>query len=191
MVEHKVRNGTCPALGRVDILRITCLEVSVGMMKLNGFGIWPRMAVVFCLASLLAASAVPAIKNMAVVVSAGSKLADVPLADLSKFCKGVQKAWPDGKNFTLVMKDPDSAEMRVAVQKLFGAAGDVKAEIAKLNESRVTVKIVSSDEELLRTVELTPGAVGILDVYAINSSVKVLRVDGKLPFDMGYALKGN
>jgi hypothetical protein len=82
--------------------------------------------------------------------------------------------------------------MHVAVQKLFGAApGDVKAAIAKLNESRLAVKIVASDEELLHTVESTPGAVGILDVYAINSSVKVLRVDGKLPFDVGYALKGN
>jgi hypothetical protein len=161
-------------------------------MKLKAFGNGARMAAAFCLAALFAGPAVPAIKNMAVVVSAGSKLADVPLADLTKFCKGAQKAWPDGKSFTLVMKDPDSAEMHVAVQKLFGGApGEVKAEIAKLNESRVTVKIVSSDEELLRTVELTPGAVGILDVYAINSSVKVLRVDGKLPFDIGYALKGN
>jgi len=82
--------------------------------------------------------------------------------------------------------------MRVAVQKLFGdPSGDPKTAIAKLNESRVAVKIVSSDEELLRAVESTPGAVGILDVYSINSSVKVLRVDGKLPFDVGYALKGN
>jgi hypothetical protein len=151
-----------------------------------------RMAVVLCLAAMLATSGVPAIKNMALVVSAGSKLADVPLADLSKLCKGVQKAWPDGKNFTLVIKDPESPEMHVAVQKLFGAAsGEVKAAIAKLNESRLAVKIVASDEELLHTVESTPGAVGILDVYAINSSVKVLRVDGKLPFDVGYALKGN
>ena len=53
------------------------------------------------------------------------------------------------------------------------------------------MKIVDSDEELLRTVEATPGAVGIVDVYSINSTVKVLRVDGKLPFDVGYALKGN
>jgi hypothetical protein len=71
------------------------------------------------------------------------------------------------------------------------APGDMKASIAKVNESRQVVKIVESDEELLRTVEATPGAVGILDVYAINSSVKVLRVDGKLPFDPGYVLKGN
>jgi hypothetical protein len=151
-----------------------------------------RLAAVLCFASVQAASVTPAIKNMALVVSAGSKLADVPLADLSKLCKGVQKAWPDGKNFTLVIKDPESPEMHVAVQKLFGAApGEVKAAIAKVNEFRLAVKIVASDEELLHTVESTPGVVGILDVYAINSSVKVLRVDGKLPFDVGYALKGN
>lgn len=151
-----------------------------------------KAAVILCFASLLAGAAYPGIKNMAVVVSAGSKLADVPLADLTKLCKGVQKAWPDGKNFTLVIKDPESSDMRVAMQKLFGAAsGEAKTVIAKVNESRLTVKIVDSDEDLLRTVEATPGAVGILDVYSINSSVKVLRVDGKLPFDLGYALKGN
>jgi len=132
------------------------------------------------------------IKNMAVVVSAGSKLSDVPLADLAKLCKGVQKTWPDGKNFTLVMKDPESPEMRVAAQKLFGAApGEIKALIAKLNESRLIVKIVDNDEDLLRMVEATPGAAGIVDVYSINSSVKVLRVDGKLPFDLRYPLRGN
>ena len=34
------------------------------------------------------------------------------------------------------------------------------------------------------------GLIEIVDVYSINSAVKVLRVDGKLPFDFGYALKG-
>jgi ribosomal protein L23 len=151
-----------------------------------------RVAAALCLSFVLAHSVVPAVKNMAIVVSAGSKITDVPLADLTKLCKGVQKAWPDGKAFTLVMKDPESPEMRTAVQKLFGVAPlDVKSTIAKLNEARLMVKIVESDEELLRTVGVTPGAVGILDVYSINSSVKVLRVDGKLPFDLGYVFKGN
>jgi len=143
-------------------------------------------------ALLLTAGTFAGIKNMAVVVSAGSKLNDVSLADLTKLSKGVQKTWPDGKNFTLVIRDPESPDMRVATQKLFGVApGDVKALLAKLNEARPTVKIVENDEDLLRTVEATPGAVGIVDVYSINRSVKVLRVDGKLPFDPGYALKGN
>ena len=151
-----------------------------------------RIAAMLCVGALLAGSAVPAIKNMAVIASAGSKLQDVPLAELAKLCKGAQKTWADGRNFTLVMKDPESPDMHLAVQKLFGMpGGEVKSAIAKLNEARTVVRVVESDEDLLRTVEATPGTVGVLDVYAINSAVKVLRVDGKLPFDVGYALKGN
>ena len=150
------------------------------------------MAALLCAGAWLAMSAAPAVKNMAVVTSAGSKLQDVPLVELAKLCKGTQKTWADGKSFTLVMKDPESPDMHVAVQKLFGVpTSEVKSAIAKLNETRAVVRVVESDEDLLRMVEATPGAVGILDVYAINSTVKVLRVDGKLPFDVGYGLKGN
>src|SRR5438270_10995718 len=108
---------------------------------------------------LVAAVAFAGIKNMAVVVSAGSKLSDVPLADLAKLCKGVQKTWPDGKSFTLVIKDPVSPDMHVAMQKLFGAErGEEKGLIAKQNESRLTVKIVDTDAAPLRSVEETHGA---------------------------------
>lgn len=129
---------------------------------------------------------------MAVVVSAGSKLSDVPLTDLIKYCKGTAKAWPDGKSFVIVLKNPDAPEMHVALQKLFGGTpAETRVAIARLNETRQAVKLVDTDDDLLRAVDNTPGAVGIVDVYSINSSVKVLRVDGKLPFDVGYALKGN
>lgn len=150
-----------------------------------------RGAIALAALAAFSASAVPAIKNMAVVTSANSKLADVPLADLVKLCKGATKAWPDGKGFVLVLRNLDAPEMHGVLLKLFGGATEAKAGIAKLNETHQTVKIVDSDEELLRTVDATPGAIGIVDVYAINSSVKVLRVDGKLPFDVGYVLKGN
>jgi hypothetical protein len=150
------------------------------------------LAAALFLAVVLVQPALPAVKNIAVVMSAGSKLQDVQLAELVKLCKGTQKAWADGRSFLLVMKDPASPEMHTPVQKLFGMApADLKSSIPKLNETRQIVKIVDTDEELLRTVEATPGAVGVVDVYSINSSVKVLRVDGKLPFDVGYALKGN
>jgi hypothetical protein len=174
------------------MLEAGCLKVSAVVMERNAPRKWLRITALLCIASMSGGSTFAAAKNMAVVIAAGSKLSGVPLADLAKLCKGAQKSWPDGKNFTLVIKNPESPEMRVAVQKLFGdASGDIKAAIAKLNESRLTVRIVGSDEDLLRIVESTPGAVGILDVYSINSSVKVLRVDGKLPFDTGYPLKGN
>jgi hypothetical protein len=137
-----------------------------------------------------AASVLPAIKTMAVVVAADSKLPDLTLAELVKLTKGAQKAWPDGRSFTLVLKNPTAPEMHVAIQKLFGVApADVPAAIAKINQSRPLIKIVATEEDVFRTVTTTPGALGLVDVYSINSAVKVLRVDGKLPFDVGYPFK--
>src|SRR5467141_1745432 len=96
-----------------------------------------RPTALVCAGVLSAGTAAPAIKNMAIVAPAGSKLQDVPLAELAKLCKGMQKTWADGRNFTLVMRDPESPELRVAVQKLFGIQpSEVKSAIAKLNETR-------------------------------------------------------
>ena len=151
-----------------------------------------RVVALMFAAGLLLFPCMAAVKNMAVIAAAGSKLQDVSLAELAKLCKGSQKTWSDGRNFTLIMKDPESPDMRIVVQKLFGMApAELKTALAKLNESRQMLKIVENDQDLLRAVEAIPGAVGVVDVYAINSSVKVLRVDGKLPFDLGYVLKGN
>jgi ABC-type phosphate transport system substrate-binding protein len=142
-----------------------------------------------CLALVVAVS-YPAMKNMAVVVAADSNLPDLTMAEFTKLCKGAQKSWPDGRSFTLVLRDPASPEMHVAVQKLFGVpSADAKTAIAKINEVRPLIKIVGSDEDVFRTVTTTPGAVGLVDVYTISSAVKVLHIDGKLPFDVGYALK--
>jgi hypothetical protein len=192
MVGHMgLRQRLCGARGLL-ILPISNVKGSVGAMKAIFSGSRLRILVLLSLCGSLAVPAVPAMKSLAVIASAGNKLTDVSLADLAKLCKGTQKTWPDGRNFVLVVKDPESAEMRVAVQKLLGAgSADAKAAIGKLNESRQVIKIVENDEELLRTVGATPGAIGLVDVYAINSSVKVLRVDGKLPFDVGYVFKGN
>ena len=122
--------------------------------------------VALCLGGLMTAAAFPAVKNLAVVVSASSKLSDVTVADLAKMCKGAQKTWPDGKAFTLVIRDPQAPEMRIADEKLFGVEPEQsKAAISRLTEGRRMVKIVDSDEEILRTVENTPGAAGILFIW--------------------------
>jgi hypothetical protein len=150
------------------------------------------VALLICLMASLAGVAFPAVKKLAVVTSTSSTLEDVQLANLVKLCNGTQKTWPNGESFKLVMEDPGAPEMSVAVKKLLGTTGDnAKAAIAKLNGSHEVVKIVSSDEELLQTVVATPGSVGIVDLYSVNSAVKVLKVDGRLPFDVDYELKGN
>jgi ABC-type phosphate transport system substrate-binding protein len=57
--------------------------------------------------------------------------------------------------------------------------------------SHPAILIATSDEELVNQVASTPGAVGVVDVYSINSSVAVVKIAGKLPLEPGYLLHGN
>ncbi len=66
--------------------------------------------------------------------------------------------------------------------------------ITAANHSRVNhpaIVVVDSDEAVVKKVGSSPGAVGLVDVYAITGSVKVVRVGGKLPLEPGYLLHGN
>jgi hypothetical protein len=70
----------------------------------------------------------------------------------------------------------------------------VSALITAANHGRVNhpaIVVTSSDEDLVKKVESTPGAVGLVDVYSITGGVTVLRVGGRLPLEPGYALHGN
>src|SRR5260221_1352324 len=103
--------------------------------KRRGDGL--RLAALVCAGVLTAGTAAPAVKNMAVVAAAGSKTQGVPLAGLAKLCKGTQKTWAGGGNFTLGMRGPESPDLRVAVQELFCVpAREVRSADAQLDESR-------------------------------------------------------
>jgi hypothetical protein len=56
---------------------------------------------------------------------------------------------------------------------------------------KADIRVVASDEVALTLVNTNPGAIGIVNVYSINSRVKVLKIDGKLPMEAGYLLHGN
>jgi ABC-type phosphate transport system substrate-binding protein len=141
------------------------------------------------LSLLLAAVAVSAqAKQMAVVVDKTNNLSGLTAAELAKVFKFDSRKWPDGRNVILVMRDPSAPEMRDALEKVFHMQPDeVKSLIAA---HRSEVIIVDSEEKLLKSVQSIPGAVGLVDVYSITGGVNVLKVDGKLPLQPGYLLRG-
>jgi ABC-type phosphate transport system substrate-binding protein len=85
--------------------------------------------------------------------------------------------------------------MKVVLEKVFDLPeGQVKDLIATANHGRANhpaILVVDSDEDLVNKVASIPGAVGVVDVYAINSSVAVVKIAGKLPLEPGYLLHGN
>jgi hypothetical protein len=126
-------------------------------------------------------------KHMAVIVDKANAQGGITAAELTKLLKFDSRKWPDGRNVTLVLMDPSMPEMQSVIEKLYHMQPDeVKA---LLVSHRSEVIIVSSEEQLLKLIESTPGAVGLVDVYSINGRINVLKVDGKLPLEQGYLLK--
>ena len=146
---------------------------------------------------LLVVASVPlaAARDLALVANKANTVSAISLPDLVKVCKAQTNRWPDGKPVTFIMRAPAVPEMKVFLEKVYELSeGQVKELIVSANHGRTNhpaILVVDSDEELVNRVASIPGAVGVVDVYAINSSVAVVKVGGKLPLEPGYVLHGN
>jgi hypothetical protein len=144
---------------------------------------------------LAASISLAAARDLAVVSNKANAVSAMALPELVKICKAQTNRWPDGKPVTLIMRSPSSPEMKVFLEKVYELPEDqVRELIASANHGRAghpAIMVVDSDEDLVNKVASLPGAVGIVDVYAINSSVAVVKVAGKLPLEPGYLLHGN
>jgi hypothetical protein len=85
--------------------------------------------------------------------------------------------------------------MKMLLEKIYAMAPDaVNQLIATANHGRMNhpaFLIGDSDDESVKNIASTPGAVRLVDVYAINSSVEVIKVREKLPFEPGSPLHRN
>jgi hypothetical protein len=144
---------------------------------------------------VVACVSLAAARDLALVSNKTNTVNAVAVADLVKVCKAQTSKWPDGKPVTLVMRPPSTPEMKIFIEKVFAMPEkEVSDLIAAANHGRSNhpaIIVVDSDEELVNKVASIPGAVGVVDVYAINSSVAVVKLGGKLPLEPGYLLHGN
>lgn len=149
-----------------------------------------------CVAVFLAVSVTLAsARDLALVANKSNSVTVMTLPDLVKVCKAQTNHWPDGRPVTFIMRAPGTPEMKLLLEKIYELPeAQVKDLIAAANHGRTNhpaILIVDSDEDLVNKVASIPGAVGVVDVYAINSSVSVLKLGGKLPLEPGYLLHGN
>ena len=125
-------------------------------------------------------------RHMAVVVDKSNQVGNVSSTDLAKMLQATLKKWPDGRTITLVLPDISTPELQQVLQRLWKMTPEEVREFLTAHKSSFVT--VGSDEALVKLVESTPGAVGLVDVYSISSKVNVLKVDGKLPLEPGYLL---
>jgi ABC-type phosphate transport system substrate-binding protein len=134
-------------------------------------------------------------RDLALVSNKSNSLGAITVPDLVKVCKAQNNRWPDGKPITFVMRSPSAPEMKLVLEKVYGMSDkEVDGLIATSNHARPNhpaIVVATSDEDLVNKVASLPGAVGVVDVYSINSSVAIVKIAGKLPLEPGYLLHGN
>lgn len=152
-----------------------------------------RVLIIIVIIAALARVAVA--KDIAVISNKANAISALSVADLVKLCKGQTARWPDGKPVTCVIRQPGSPEMKVVREKIYGLETEQLAStISEANHGRVNhpaIIIADTDDAVVKKVESTPGAIGLVDVYSITSGVSVIRIGGKLPLEPGYPGHGN
>lgn len=121
--------------------------------------------------------------HMAVVVNKDNRVQNISSVHLARIFKSETRKWADGTPIVLVLLRDSKGEM-LTLKKLNNMS---EAELkAQLTDRKDALIVVDTDQDLLGKVELTPGAIGLVEVRSVSGQVKVVKVDGKLPLEKGY-----
>ena len=128
-------------------------------------------------------------KQFALVSDKGNTTSNLTTAELVKIFNAHNRNWPDGKPITVVMRDPSSADMQLVLRKIFNMTPEQARVFVQAH--RDLIMVADSDDAVLRFVSTSRGAIGVVDLYSLTQDVNVLKIDGKLPVEQGYLLRGN
>jgi ABC-type phosphate transport system substrate-binding protein len=128
-------------------------------------------------------------KQLAIVSDKGNTTSNLTAAELVKIFNAHNRNWPDGRPITLVMRDPSSADMQLVLRKLLNMTPEQAR--AFVEAHRDLIMVADSDDAVLRFVSTSRGAIGVVDLYSLTQDVNVMKIDGKLPVEQGYLLRGN
>jgi len=131
--------------------------------------------------------------EIAVIVNKENVVEDLLLRDLVKIFKMDKQYWNDGKRIYLIVRDSGEPAMDILLANVYQMKKyrELKSYwLAKIFQEEMGAfpKILSSNEATKRFVSQVPNAIGIVDASTVDSRVKVLRIDHKLPGEEGYAL---
>ena len=128
-------------------------------------------------------------KQLAIVADKANATSNLTAAELVKIFTAHSRSWPDGKAITVVMRDPSSADMQLVLRRVLNMTAEQAHSFVLAH--RDAIMVANSDDAVLRFVSTSPGAIGVVDLYSLTQDVNVVKIDGKLPVEQGYLLRGN
>lgn len=131
--------------------------------------------------------------DLAIVVKTEVPVDNLTFSELRKLMLGNRQFWSSNLRVTLLIRAPGTRE-RDAVLKTIYQMSEAQFQqywIAKVFREEATSgpRIVYSNEMATDLVAAIPGAVAFLEASQVPKGLKVLKIDGRLPGEKGYALR--
>lgn len=131
--------------------------------------------------------------DVAVVVHPDTPISNLSLADVRKVFLGDRQYWSADIPVVLLIRAPVARERNVVLKIIYqmSEAQFKQYWIAKIfrAESATAPKVVYSNDMANELVTAVPGAIAFIDARDVRPGAKVVRVDGHLPGEAGYALR--
>ena len=131
--------------------------------------------------------------DVAVVVNPSAPVNELTLSEARTIFRGDRQYWSKDLPIVLLVRNPPSRERDVILKQLYSMT---EAEfkqywIAKIFRAEATSgpKIVYSNSMAADLVKVIPGAIAFMAARDVNSDLKVVKIDGRLPGDPGYPLR--
>lgn len=130
--------------------------------------------------------------DIAIIVNKENEVSDLAFRDVVRIFHLDRQYWEGGKRIYLVLRESGAEEKDVILKKVYKMDDEElkKFWLAKLYREEIPAfpKTLGSNESVKRFVSQASNAIGFIDASLADSSVKVLRIDGGLPGEQGYAL---
>lgn len=129
------------------------------------------------------------------VVHPSNPQSDIAASDLVQILLMEQQHWDAGGRIYLVLQESDTPEKGLVLKKLYR----MKDEALKLHyleklyrgEIAAFPRIAHSNAAVKKIVAQAANALAFIDAAAVDPTVKVLKIDGKGPGEVGYLLSAN
>lgn len=147
------------------------------------------------LAALIVAMATPLLaaeREVAVIVNPKNPVSEVSLNDLRSIFRLDRTFWPNGKKIRILMLEHGTYEKELILKRVYNMTDTQLRQfwVRKITglESSNFPRAWSSSAAVKIVVHRYPSAIGYIDANQVDSSVKVLAIDGKKPGQSNYPL---
>lgn len=130
---------------------------------------------------------------LAIVVNHRNPVTGLSVGELRRVFLLDMQYWPTGRRITLVLREEGQPARSEALRLVCGMVEDeyrrhLMLQFYRGRPGSAAPRSIRTTEGMLAFVRNAPGAIGHVEAASVNDTVKVLRIEGRLPPDADYPL---